>query len=321
MGFGYPELTTFFLNSLSVSNKMREVALLYSDHFQEILMPDCSLTMPTQNRVSFWRKLLCTSCIPLGFFLFPLTVNSQTMEVGAFGGGAYYLGDLNPGKHFLNTQISYGALVRYNFDTRWAVKLSVARGKVKGNASQSSFLPDRNLQFESPVTDISATCEFNFFSYFTGSRWNSISPYIYTGIGVFFYDPSSGGQKLRALGTEGQNVNYNGRTPYSTTSVEIPMGLGVKYSLTKALGITVFWELHKTFTDYLDDVSTTYYLAGPSIDVNDPAQVLSDPTRDHQPEMQRGNPENNDWYSFFGVSLTFKFNLVSSRKCKDKKFN
>ncbi len=243
------------------------------------------------------------------------------MEVGPLAGGAYYLGDLNPGKHFINTQILYGALIRVNFDTRWAVKIAVSRGKIKGNSSQSSFLPDRNLQFESPITDISAVAEFNFFSYFTGSKYNSISPYIYAGIGFFFFEPASGGQSLRAAGTEGQNDGYEGRKPYSTSGLGIPMGLGVKYSLSKTIGISVFWELHKTFTDYLDDVSTTYYLVGPSIDVNVPGQVLSDPVRNHQPGMQRGNPNNNDWFAFFGFSVTYKFNLISSRKCKDKKYN
>jgi hypothetical protein len=300
---------------------MREIALLPGKIIQGFRMHLSTLPKTTQNRVSAWRTSLLCLCIPLGFLLVPQAGRSQTMEVGAFAGGAYYLGDLNPGKHFINTQLSYGALIRYNFDTRWAVKVAVSRGKIKGNSSQSTFLPDRNLQFESPITDVSAVCEFNFFSYFTGSRWNSISPYIYAGIGFFFFDPASGGQKLRTLGTEGQNISYEGRSPYSTLGLGIPIGLGVKYSVTKAFGLAVFWELHKTFTDYLDDVSTTYYLVGPTIDVNDPAQVMSDPERNHQPGMERGNPENNDWFSFFGLSVTYKFNLVSSRKCKDKKYN
>ena len=267
------------------------------------------------------RLFIYYSSIPLVLLLFPHTGQSQTMEFGPFTGGAYYIGDLNPGKHFVNTQLLFGALIKYNFDTRWAVKIAVARGKIKGNSSQSSLLPDDNLQFESPVTDISAVAEFNFFSYFTGSKWNIISPYIYAGIACFFFDPVSGGKKLRPLGTEGQNDGFDGRKPYSTVGLGIPMGLGVKYSLTKTIGLSVFWELHKTFSDYLDDVSTTYYLVGPSIDINDPAQVLSDPVLNHQPGMQRGNPENNDWFAFFGLSVTYKFNLISGKKCKDKKYN
>jgi hypothetical protein len=266
------------------------------------------------------KYVILLSCILLIFpFLFS-PVLSQTMEIGIYGGGSYYLGDLNPGKHFLKTQISYGILARYNIDTRWALKISAYRGKVKGNSQSSNFLPDRNLSFESPVTDISATAEFNFLKYFTGSRRDLISPYIYTGISAFFYDPVANGHSLRSLGTEGQQIGYEGRKPYSNVSLAIPFGLGVKISLARNLGMTFFWEMHKTFTDYLDDVSQTYYLNSQNINPNNPDEVLSDPSLNHQPGMERGNPKNQDWYSFTGLTVTYKFNLHSSRKCRETKF-
>ena len=244
-------------------------------------------------------------------------VQSQDLEVGLAGGGCYYLGDLNPGKHFLNTQFAYGLVARYGIDTRWAVKLSATRGEIRGNASAGSFRPDRGLSFTSPVTDISGTVEFNFMPYFTGSHMNRISPYIYAGFSVFFFNPVSNGVSLRSIGTEGQNIGYQGRKPYSLTGLSIPFGLGAKISLAKRLSMQVYWEMHKTFTDYLDDVSTTYYLVGRNIDPKDQAGLLSDPSRNHVPGMQRGNPNNNDWYAFFGLSFTYKFNLLASKKCRD----
>ncbi|MEI6681934.1 MAG: DUF6089 family protein [Bacteroidota bacterium] len=244
-------------------------------------------------------------------------VKSQDLEVGLTGGGSYYLGDLNPAKHFQNTQFAYGFMARYCLDTRWAVKLSTTIGKVKGEAATSGFLPDRGLSFSSKITDISGIVEFNFMPYFTGSRMNRISPYIYTGISVFFFNPVSNGIFLQSLGTEGQNIGYLGRKPYSTTAMSIPFGLGLKISLAKRLSAQVYWEIHKTFTDYLDDVSTTYFLNGAAIKPGDPAAVMSDPTLNHTPGMQRGNPNNNDWYAFVGLSFTYKFNLLSSKKCRD----
>jgi len=255
-------------------------------------------------------------------FLFSLsftgmTVHAQDIEVGLFGGGSYYLGDMNPGKHFAKTQVAYGLLARYNIDTRWSVKLGLTRGTVKGDAASGSYLPERQLTFSSTVTDISAVTEFNFLPYFTGSRKNSISPYIFAGFSVFFFDPKANGVSLRSLGTEGQNEGYQDRRPYSSVSFSIPFGLGVKVSLAKRFGLQAFWEMHKTFTDYLDDASTTYYLDGHAIDPNNPAQFLSDPTMNHEPGMQRGNSRNQDWFSFFGVSLTYRFSLIGSKKCRD----
>jgi hypothetical protein len=97
----------------------------------------------------------------------------------------------------------------------------------------------------------------------------------------------------------------------------MPFGLGVKLSLGKRFCLAAFWEMHKTFSDYIDDVSTTYYLQGPLINPEDKAAVLSDPSLNHQPGMQRGNSRNNDWYSFSGISLTYKFSIRAGKRCKD----
>lgn len=254
------------------------------------------------------------------YFWLNLPAKAQiNLEAGVFIGDAYYIGDLNPDIPFLMAQLAYGVMARYNLDNRWSVKLGVTRGTVKGNSEKTNFLPGRDLRFESPITDFSLMAEFNFFQYFIGSRWNWITPYLYAGIGGFAFQPTSGGKKLQPLGTEGQNVGFSGRKPYKTLGVDIPFGLGVKVSISKKIGLTAFWEMHKTFTDYIDDVSSTYYLTGLAIDPNDQSGMLSDPTRNHLPGMQRGNPKTNDWYSFSGLTVTYQFTLRGSRKCKENK--
>lgn len=249
--------------------------------------------------------------------LFTQYSQAQDFEGGVFGGVSYYLGDLNPGKHFQKVKPAYGVMLRYNFDSRWAVKFSGNMGKVEGAASGSAFLPGRELTFTSNITDLSLVGEFNFFNYFTGSKKSSFTPYIFGGVSVFFFNPKSGGQSLRELGTEGQNIAYLGRAPYSTIGLSVPFGFGFKLSLTNRLGITAFWQMHKTFTDYLDDVSTTYYLDGRSIDPEDPYQYYSDPSMDHTTGMQRGNSRTNDWYSFTGVTVAYRFKLGEKRRCRD----
>jgi hypothetical protein len=251
------------------------------------------------------------------FVLYGISAESQDLEVGLTAGGCYYLGDLNPGKHFLNTDIAYGVVARYNIDTRWAVKISAVHSNIKGNSASSTFLPDNGLSFTSGLTDIAGVVEFNFMPYFTGSRVNVISPYIYGGFSVFFFDPKRDGISLRTIGTEGQNVGYLGRTPYGKVSFSLPFGLGAKLSLSKRFGLQVYWEMHKTFNDYLDDVSATYYLDGKSISPGDQTLVLSDPTLNHEVGMQRGNASNKDWYAFFGIAVTYKFNLLSSKRCRE----
>ena len=101
---------------------------------------------------------------------------SQTIEFGVFGGGSYYLGDLNPGKHFLLTKPAYGIIVRYVINDRLALRINALHGKVAGDDEISKFMESRKLKFESGVTDIGAQFEFNFLNYFTGSKNNFITP-------------------------------------------------------------------------------------------------------------------------------------------------
>jgi hypothetical protein len=279
------------------------------------------------NPVSF--KAACYHLFPRSLYLFKRIIifsllftianrsYPQAFDVGFFAGDSYYLGDLNPGKHFQDPQLAYGLLLRYNFDSRWSVKLSGSSGKVKGASATSTFLPNNMLKFESKITDISGVVEFNFFDYFTGSGRDYFTPYIYAGFGVFWFNPQADGQDLQSLGTEGQKKGYEGRKPYSKMSFSIPFGLGVRYSISRKIGIGIFWEMHKTFTDYIDDVSTTYYLDGTAIQPGDQGALLSDPSKSHLPGMQRGNSSNKDWYSFSGLSMTYKFTIHAKRKCRD----
>ncbi len=244
---------------------------------------------------------------------------SQTQEIGIFGGGSYYLGDLNPSRHFGMMKPAYGLFIRYNYNSRWAFKIDAYRGEVAGNDALSNANPQRGLSFKSKITDLSAMVEFNFFDYFIGTRKNTISPYIFGGVGVFFFNPTADGVNLRDLGTEGQNVGFDGRKKYNLFNYCIPFGLGVKYSLSSRFGLAVEWGLRKTFTDYIDDVSTTYYLDGDNINPANTADYLSDPTGLHKPYMERGNSKANDWYAFTGISLSYKFNMFGNRRCPDQR--
>lgn len=240
----------------------------------------------------------------------------RSLELGLFGGGAYYIGDINPGVPFILTQPAYGAVARYNVNRRWTFKLSYTRSKVAGNDLQTEAVEGRDLDFKTKINDFSLIAEFNFWDYFTGSKKNYMSPYLFGGVSYFtFKTASMDGVSLQPMGTEGQNIGFDGRSPYKQSNFAFPFGIGFKYSLTKRLGMSVEWGMRKTFTDYLDDVSTTYYFDAPSVNNPDEAEILSDPTMTHNAYMQRGNEKTKDWYSFAGVTLTYKLNLYNKRKC------
>lgn len=260
--------------------------------------------------------------VPLLLVLSLLGKAQSYGEIGIFGGGSYYIGDLNPGKHFQLTKPAFGAFVRHNFNERLAVKLSGSFGVVEGDDAISKYNPDRDLNFKSNLTDISATFEINFFEYFIGSLRHFVTPYMFGGAGIVAFNPKGryDGEwyELQPMGTEGQNSDlYADRNPYKRIAFSIPFGIGMKYSVSDFIGISLHWSMHKAYTDYLDDVSTTYYLNLADSSPSDTGieGLLSDPTLAHNAGMQRGDSQNKDWYSFAGISVSIKLNYAGHKKC------
>lgn len=251
-----------------------------------------------------------------------LTTDAQYLETGITAGGSLYTGDLNPSPTFSLIQPAGGVIVRYNLTTRWVWKNTLLFGKLKGDDTKGENLWGRSLQFQSNLTEISSQIEFNFLNYFTGSRRENFSPYLFAGLSLFMFNPKAPFEdnwiELQPLKTEGQDTKaFPDRKPYSKISMSIPFGLGIKYGIGKKLCIGLEAGYRKTLTDYIDDVSTTYYLEGDQIDPTLPEEILSDPLRNHSSGMQRGNSRNKDWYAYGGIFITYKFNLYKTPPCND----
>ncbi len=268
---------------------------------------------------------------------------AQRHELGLFGGGSYYIGDINPKKHFALTQPSFGLIYRYNMNPNWAMRFNIYQGKVESSDAEIRYNQPRNLSFRSNITEIALGLELNFFEYKTGDRKRPASPFIFAGLGYFKFNPQAelDGQwyDLQPLGTEGQGTtSYPDKKPYTLGSFSIPFGVGAKFSFGKTACIAMEWGMRKTFTDYLDDISTTY--ADPlilSAENSPTAAQLADRTIFGPGEepvsnvgKQRGDSSTNDWYSFAGITVTFKINTRkdicegmsrSKRKYKDYKYD
>lgn len=253
-------------------------------------------------------------------------------ELGLFLGGSYYIGDLNPNGHFSQfTKPAGGLIYRYNFYSRYSVRLNALYGNIEAHDSYSDSPSQvqRNLNFKSDIIELSAQFEFNFQNFEIGSDKKMVSPYIFLGLGGFFFNPKGkyldGWVGLRDLRTEGQGLKGGAKkNRYSKIQISVPFGLGVKAVFSKGIGIAFEWGMRKTFTDYLDDVSKTYFnhlAPDPTIAEGDDARndeirrlyVLGDPSIGTDPSYtnvgrQRGNATTKDWYSFFGIILSLKLN-------------
>ncbi len=271
------------------------------------------------NRVFFIIALL---------FL-PGLVRCQITELGPMVGASYYIGELNPYAHYnQNTRPAGGLIFRTLLNSRFALKFNAFYGQVQGFDSQSgnAFRRNRNLHFRSDLLEVGGNIELNFFEYETGEDKNPYTPYLFAGIAYFRMNPKAkyNGEwyELRSLGTEGQGTSARPESKqYSLDQIALPFGLGFKADLNGTICLAVEWGFRKTYTDYLDDVSTTYAPSSVLAEENGGlAAQLADRRKEKTGEGfpvggQRGNPATKDWYSFSGVSLTFVLGGRSS-ECK-----
>lgn len=184
--------------------------------------------------------------------------------------------------------------------------------------SDQDFQVQRNLCVRTDLLEADLLVEYRPFS--RSSGFNRF--YIYSGVGGIYYQPKAefndDWYKLRELGTEGQFLP-NGAGPYSELDVVIPYGLGYKFRLGKSTSLVLDLGFRKTFTDYLDDVSTVY--ADPvemqlSSNTPPPAVDLADRSAAGMPVgSMRGNPDKTDSYHILSLKFEYIFGGKSGDGC------
>jgi hypothetical protein len=243
-------------------------------------------------------------------------------EIGLFLGGCYYIGDLNPNGHFNQfTKPALGLVFRHNFNPRFAWRANAIYGHYEAHDSysKSAWQRQRNLSVRSQIIEVSVQGEFNFQNFELGSDKSKLSPYIFMGLGAFYFNPQGEYEgewdDLRPLCTEGQGLaGGSSKNKYRRLQISVPFGVGVKTMFSKGIGIGFEWGMRKTFTDYLDDVSKRYYDPQALLIANGKeAAYMSDPSIGTDPlytnvGKERGNRTTKDWYNFFGIVLTIKIN-------------
>jgi hypothetical protein len=273
-------------------------------------------------------------------------------EVGLGIGPSFFLGDLGgsegKGKTFIKdvdmplTKLMKGIYINV-YPVEWlGFRLAGNIGYLEGDDAQAPnkggaerFRLYRNLKFRSNLWDAYAGLEIYptvFLEQYDGLQ-GKIRPYGFIGVGAFHFNPqgeyvASNGTKtwvdLKPLKLEGQGMSeYPDRKEYALTQLMIPMGGGIKYYVKENFYVG-FEILHrKTFTDYIDDVSTKY-IDPRYFDAHLPAtqaaqaRQLSYRENFYNPAVsrryintQRGDPKENDAYFSSNLRLGWRFNSNS----------
>ncbi len=248
----------------------------------------------------------------------------QKGEFGITAGVANYFGDLNTRAAINRPKPAIGAFFRKQFGNYVGLRLSAHYAQLgySDTYSKNEYQKIRNLSFNTNIWEIALQGDFNFFKFIPNNKDYSFTPYVTLGVGVFTYDPYAytNGQKefLRPLGTEGQLVGYNGRKPYNTLALCIPLGVGIKYNISEKMNFSIEVAHRFTGTDYLDDVSTTYVGATRFTPMST-AALLQDRSVEIDPDnplgvegRQRGWSKQKDQYIIAEIGITYN---ISTYRC------
>jgi hypothetical protein len=244
---------------------------------------------------------------------------SKDASIALFTGLMNYQGDLNPNSFtYKHSKFTTGLTVRKPLSRWFALRGGIAFGKIKAaDRYNRDYLQKRNLSFTTFLKEAHLGLEGTLIA-------GRSTLYLYSGIAVFHFNPWAfdiEGEKvfLKPLSTEGQGLpQYPDQKPYQLTQFSLPLGGGLRYALTESITIGIEISQRKTFTDYLDDVSTHYVDREVLLNARGPKavemayrgnQASGSPVYPAHGE-QRGTPSEMDWYYFFGTTLEVKLNRI-----------
>ncbi len=231
-------------------------------------------------------------------------------------GTSTYFGELANDGDYIDAKPNLNAGLQYFFGNHISARAEITWFSLKGSdaiAGDPGRVP-RNLSFNSNNYEISGTAAYSLFS--NGDRFYrrpGINIYGFAGFGFIFFNPTTeyNGDKVALQPLQTELVAYN------RFGLVIPYGLGLRLKVTPIFNISIEGGYRTTFTDYLDDVSTTH---------KDPSK-FSDPLAaalsDRRPEIgkaivpdgtKRGNPKTNDGYMLLNAKLEYYLPMDFSRR-------
>ena len=252
-------------------------------------------------------------------------ITAQRIYVSVHGGSMYYQGDLAPQPISLSfgpSNIAYGTSVGTEFFDWLGVSSRILRGSISGDDAyaRDNTRKIRNLSFTSPITEVSLLTNFKINHFLKGLNKYKIRIYTTAGAGVAFFDPkayyNNALVRLQPLGTEGQYLPNSGKKPYSLNTVTRVLGGTIEFDIAKKVSLGFEITTHRTYTDYLDDVSGSYVNYQEFIDAGQPlAAALSNRSGEYLGSSPvsvttgtlRGNSTKKDWFTYFGMHVKYSF--------------
>ncbi len=195
------------------------------------------------NRLRFFLRFVVVPLFLSVLFCGRMSAQEEVeyrMEVGGALGMNSALSDVNS-KLFGNIGVAGGGVLRFLLNPRMAVKTSLTYARLSGDATGvDEFYPAvpgqsgterRVFKVKGGLYDLSALYEINFlpYGYVQGYQgYRRLVPYLQMGLGFTYSDAGS------------------------AFTVNVPMGLGIKYKVAERLNLGLEWRMHLTLSDKLE---------------------------------------------------------------------
>lgn len=247
--------------------------------------------------------------------------NTRNLIASVGTGVSSYYGDLNNPGDIIDTKLNLNVGIQYFFTNRIAARAELTWFQLSGDDAESDTngRTVRNLSFISNNFELTAVGIVNALP--NGAKFYQrpyFNAYGFAGIGILYFNPQAefNGEKidLQPLRTEGVS--------YSRSAIVVPIGGGIKAKAGPFFNIAIEGGYRLTFTDYLDDVSTSY-IANSSF--TDPvAAALADRRPEiglplQEPGGIRGNPDNDDGYFILNIKLEYYLSNSPIKKSSTKR--
>lgn len=276
------------------------------------------------------------------FVTVPVLINAQSRfksyrnEVHIGIGVSNFLGELGGANQIgtdgfrdlelLETRLAFAVGLRHRMSERFSINPTFSYGRLSGDddLTLEFFRRYRNLNFKTNIYELSCNLEIAIIKDKTGARYRlkgvrghkayELSMYGFLGFGGFYFNPKGEYQdkwvELQPLRTE--NIRYN------RLQFVVPVGVGIKYGIDRRWSVGFQYGLRKTFTDYIDDVSTVY--ADPDIlrsNYGELSAYMANKSNGDFPYItavgeQRGDPTDKDSYMFAIFNLNYKIRTTRS---------
>lgn len=202
--------------------------------------------------------------------------SAQINEIGVFLGGSNFIGDVGATNYIAPDQLAIGGIYKWNRSKRHSYRASLIFSELEGIDSNSDDPRriERNYEFSTQITELSLGMEFTFLDFNLHSGKKLGTPYLYTGISVAYHDNHYFANNV-------QTSENNSSWAYG-----IPMALGYKTNFLETFILGIEVGARYTFSDELDG---------------------SKPDTENLQQFKFGNINNNDWYVFTGITLTYTF--------------